>query len=122
MCLVVHLMPEQNLFSIFQNVKYQTPAPFVMYGDLQFLLHLIETQCAKTHRLQHNEPCAAAAIFLSKYSEIKNRTFIDSGEFALDNFLEWLLQQEKMILNFLRQNRLMNALSIEEYDRFLKAN
>ena len=47
----------------------------------------------KTHRSHHHEPCAAASIFISKYSDVKNRTFIDSGEDALDNFLEWLIEQ-----------------------------
>ena len=76
---VLHLMPDENSFIKFQNVKYQSQAPFVIYADLESLLHPIDTQCGKTHCSQHHEPCAAAAILISKYSDVKHRTFIDCG-------------------------------------------
>ena len=47
---VLHLMPDENSFITFQNVKYQTQAPFVIYADLESLLHPIDIQCGKTHR------------------------------------------------------------------------
>ena len=81
----------------------------------------MDTQCGKTHRLSYHEPCPAAAILVSKYPAIINRTFIDCGDNALDSFLEWLIEQKQIILNYLRQNRPMNTLSIEENDRFMKA-
>ena len=82
------------------------------------MLHAIDKQCGKTHRSHHHEPCAAAAILISKYSDVKTRTFIDSGKDALDNFLEWLLEQEQIILNYFRKNCPMNTLSIEENYRY----
>ena len=85
---VLHLMPDENSSITFQNVKYKTPAPFVIYADFESLLHQIDTQCGKTHRSHYHEACASAAILISKFSDVKNRTFIDSGENALDNFLE----------------------------------
>ena len=88
MCPVLHLMPDENSSITIQNVKYQTPAPFVIYADFELLLHPIDTQCGKTHRSHHHEPCAAAAILISKYTGIKNRSFIDGGDNALDNLLE----------------------------------
>ena len=119
MSLVLHLMPDENTLIKFLIVKYQTPTPFVIYTDLESLLHAIDTQCEKTHRSHHHEPCAAAAIVISKYADVKNRTFINSGEDALNNFLEWLIEQEKIILNDLQNTCLMNTLSIEENDRYL---
>ena len=83
---VLHLMPDKNFSLKFQNVKYKTQAPFVIYVDLKSLLHPIDSQCGKTHRLSYHEPCAAAAILISKYPAIINRTFIESGDNALDNF------------------------------------
>ena len=42
---VVHLMPDENSSINFQNVKYQTPAPFLIYADFESLLHSIDIQC-----------------------------------------------------------------------------
>ena len=40
---VLHLMPDENSFIKFQNVKYQTQAPFIIYADLESVLYPIDT-------------------------------------------------------------------------------
>ena len=67
---VIHLMFDKTTFIKFLNVKYQTPALCVIYADLESLLHAIDTQCGKTNRSHHHEPCAAVAILISKYSDV----------------------------------------------------
>ena len=103
----------------FNQYKYCTKAPFVIYADFKFILEPSGRHVKHTTYTQQHKVCAAAAILTSSFYDFDQRTVMKVGENALAEFLDALIVWEAEIVAILRTNRAMKRLSArqqEEYD------
>ena len=119
---VLHVLPTPSSIQaqiIFNQYKYCTKAPFVIYADFESILEPSGRQVKHTTYTQQHKVCAAAAILISSFDYFDERTVLKVGENALADFLDALIVWEAVIVVILRTNRSMKRLSArqkEEYD------
>ena len=116
----VHPVPGSKQAQIkFNQYKYCTKAPFVIYADFESILEPSGRQIKHITYTQQHKVCAAAAILPSRLYNFEQRTVMKVKENALTEFLDTLILWEAEIVAILRTNRAMNFLSArqqEEYD------
>ena len=103
----------------FNQCKYCTKAPFVIYADFESILEPVGRQVKHTTYTQQHKVCAAAAILTSSFYNFDQQTVMKVGENALAEFLDTLIVWEAEIVAILRTNRAMKRLSAHqqvEYD------
>ena len=103
----------------FNQYKYCTKAPFVVYADFEFILEPSDRQIKHTTYTQQHKVCAAAAILTSRFYNFDQRTVMIVVENALAEFLDSLIVWEAEIVANLRINQTIKRLSArqqEEYD------
>ena len=95
----------------FNQYKYCTKAPFIIYADFESILQLLGRQVKQTTYTQQHKVCAAAAILTTKFYNFIQRAVIKVGENALAEFLDTLIVWEAEIVAILRANWAMKRLS-----------
>ena len=103
----------------FNQFRYCTKAPFLIYADFEFILEPSGRQVKHTTYTQQHKVCAAAAILTSSFYNFDQRTVMKVGENALAQFPDSLIVWEAEIISILRTNKAMKRLSAsqqEEYD------
>ena len=103
----------------FNQYKFCTKAPFVIYADFESIFEPSGRQVKRTTYTQQHKASAAAAILISSYYNFDQRTVMKVGENALAEFLDALIVWEAEMVAILRTNQAMKRLSArqqEEYD------
>ena len=103
----------------FNQYKYCTKAPLVIYADFESIIEPSNRQVKHTTYTQQHKVCAAAAILTSSLYNFDQRTVMKFGENALTEFRDLLIVWEAEIVAILRTNRAMKRLSArqqKEYD------
>ena len=119
----VHILPESASSIKFTNWKYITMAPFVIYADLESVLADVDISHGKTRLYQKHKCCAASAIIRSeKVAEMDGTFCLFTGENALKQLLDQLIEWETKCIQFLETNRAMKDLTEAQRPRNLEAN
>ena len=102
----------------FNQYKFCTKAPFVIYADFESILEPSGRQVKQTTYTQQQKVCAAAAILTSSFYNFDQRTVMKVGENALAEFLDSLIVLEAEIVAILRTNRAMIRLSAGQQKKY----
>ena len=119
---VLHVLPvpgSKQAQIKFNQYKYCTQAPFVIFADFESIIEPLGRQVKRITFFQQHKVCAAAAILTSTFNDFHQQTVMKVGENALAEFLDALIVWEAEIVAILRTNRAMMHLSArkkEEYD------
>ena len=111
---VLHVLPTPGSKEAqikFNQYKYCTKAPFVIYADFDSILKPSGRRVKHTTYTQQHKVCAAAAILTLGLYNFEQRTEMKVGENALAEFLDTLIVWEAEIVAILRTNRAMKRLS-----------
>ena len=98
---VLHVLPAPGSKQAqlkFNNYKFCTMAPFVIYADFESILEPLGRQVKQTTYSQQHKVCAAAAILCSNLGNYNQLTVMKVGENALTEFLDVLIEWETAIL------------------------
>ena len=110
-CSVIHILPSPAYLLEFKNFKFQTPAPFVIYIDLESILDpMIEPQ-GNTTFYQRHKCCSAAALLCSNIPIFNNHWFIYTGDDVHVRLLEKLVEWEEKCVIYLKSKRPMRDLT-----------
>ena len=118
---VIHIMPEPGTELEFTNWKYGTWAPFVIYADLESVLAPNDQQRGATHLYQKHKPCAASALLCSKIRAFDGRFCLFTGEDAVKQLLDKLVEWERECIDHLQQNRAMVPLRGRKLEQHVNA-
>ena len=83
---VLHVLPTSSSKQTqikFNQYKYCTKAPFVIYAEFESILELFGRQVKRIIYTQHQNVCAIAAILTSSFYNFDQRTVMKVGENAL---------------------------------------
>ena len=105
----------------FNQYKYCTKAPFVIYSDFESILEPSNRQVKHTTYTQQHKVCAAAAILTSSFYNFDQRTVMKVGDNALTEFLDSLIVWKAEIVAILRTNRAMKRLSACQQEKYNNA-
>ena len=94
----------------FNQYKYCTKEPFVIYSDFESILEPSNRQLKHTSYTQQHKVCATAALLTSSFYNFDQPTVIKVVENALAEFLDSLIVWEAEIEAILRTNRAMKRL------------
>ena len=105
---VLHVLPvlsSKQAQIKFNQFKYCTKAPFVIYADLESIFepsgrHVKHTTFSQQHKL-----CAAAAIITSRLYNFDQQTVMKVGKNALAELLDSFIVWEAEIVAILRTNQ-----------------
>ena len=118
----VRVLPETGSSIKFTNWKFITMAPFVIYADLESVLTEVDITHGKTHLYQKHKCCAASAVIRSaKLAEMDGKFFLFTGENALRQLLDQLIESEAKCIEYLETNRAMRNLTEAQRNRNLEA-
>ena len=102
----------------FNQYKYCTKAPFVIYTDFESILEPSGCQVKHTTYTQQHKVCAAAAILISSFYYFDQRTVIKVGENALAEFLDALIVWEAKIVAIHFSNQAMKRVSARQKEQY----
>ena len=88
---VLHVLPVPGTKQAqikFNQYKYCTKAPFIIYADYESILEQSGRQMKHTTYTQQLKVCAAAAILTSSFYNFDQRTVMRFGENVLAVFLD----------------------------------
>ena len=88
---VLHVLPTPYSYKArikFNQDKYCTKPPFVIYADFESILEPTTRQVEHTTYTQEHKVCAAAAIFTSTFYNFDQLTLMKVTENALAEFLD----------------------------------
>ena len=117
----LHIMPDAGTKIIFNNWKYSTWAPFVIYADLESIISPIKAHKGETNLYQHHKACAASALLCSKIRKFDNQFCYFTKEDAVSQLFKQLIEWETRIIEYLQENRPMPPLKKEKIERHFKA-
>ena len=100
--------------SKFNQFKYCTKAPFVIYADFESILGPFGRQVKHTNYTQQNKVCAAAAMLISSFYNFDERYVMKVEENALAKLLDALIVWKPEIVAILRTNRAITGLSARQ--------
>ena len=118
---VLHVLPlpgSKQAEIKFNQYKYCTKAPFVIYADFESILEPSGRRVKHTTYNQQHKVCAAAAILTSSLYDFDQRTVMKVGENALAKFLDSLIVWEAEIVAILRTNQAMKRLSASQQEKY----
>ena len=98
----------------FNQYKYCTKAPFVIYADFESILDRSGRQIKHTTYTQQHKVCAAAAILTSSFYNFDQRTVMQVGENVLAEFFDSLIVWGAEIVAILRTHQAMKRLSARQ--------
>ena len=102
----------------FNQYKYCTKAPLVIYADFEYILEPSGRQVKHTTYTQHHKVCATAAILTSSFYNFDHRTVMKVGANALAEFLDSLIVWEAKIVAILRTNQAIKRLSTHQHEEY----
>ena len=76
----------------------------MIYPDFESILETIDKQNNRTHYVQHQKVCAAAAILCSCIQKMDNQIMMFCGPDALAIFLNQLIIWETMCIEYLQKH------------------
>ena len=107
---VLHILPlpgSKQPQIKFNQYKYCTKAPLLIYADFESILEQSNHHVKHTIYTQQHKVCASAAILTSSFYNFDQRTVMKVGENALAEFLDSLIVWEAEIVAILRTRRMM---------------
>ena len=111
---VLHVLPvpgsEQAQIK-FNQYKYCTKEPFVIYANFASILETSGRQVKHTTYTQQHKVCAAAAIITSSFYNLDQRTVMKVGKNTHAEFLDSLIVWKAEIVAILHTNRAMKRLT-----------
>ena len=118
----VHILSELGTSIMFTNWKFITMAPFVIYADLESVLAEVDITHGKTNLYQKHKCCAASSLIRSpKVTEMDGTFCLFTGENALRQLLDQLIEWEAKCIEYLETNRAMRDLTEAQRNRHLEA-
>ena len=97
-------------------------APFVIYADLESVLVDVDISHGKTHLYQQHKCCAASAVIRSaKVAKMDAKFCLFTGDNALRQLLDKLIEWETKCIEYLETNRTMRNLTEAQRNRHLEA-
>ena len=105
----------------FNQYKYCTNTPFVIYADFECILEPSGRQVKQTTYTQQQKVCAAAGILTSRFYNLDQRTVKKDGENALAEFPDLLIVWKAEILAILQTNRAMKRLNARQQKKYNQA-
>ena len=118
---VLHVLPIPGSIQAeikFNQYKYCTKAPFVIYADFESILEPSARQVKHTTYTQQHIVCAASAMLTSNFYNFDQRTVMKFGENALAEFLDALIVWEAEIVAIFRTNRAIKRLSAGQQEKY----
>ena len=88
---VLHILPtpgSKQAQITFNQYKYCTKAPFIIYADFESILEPSNRHVQRTVYTQQHKVCAATVIRTSSFYNFDQRTVMKVGENALAEFLD----------------------------------
>ena len=105
----------------FNQYKYCTKAPFIIYADFESIIEPCSRQVEHTTYTQQHKVFAGVAILNSSLYNFDQRTVMNIGDNALAKFLVSLIVWEAKIVAILRTNPAMKRLSARQQEEQLSA-
>ena len=119
---VVHVLPAPDTEQAhikFRHFRNTFQAPFVIYADFESILEPMERRVKQTLFNQQHKISAACAMLVSHVRGITNQTWLGTGENALSEFLNKIIDWERECIDHMKNHIPMKRLSRakqEEYD------